>query len=66
MKVTTMLRLAQAIQLLKLDGVEDYTQTQLALVCGLDRKTLQRNAHLITIIDFALSKKGYHQCILYI
>lgn len=66
MKAHTMLRIAQGIQLLQLDGFNDYTQAQLVNVSGISRKTLQLNADFIKIIEFALNKEGYHQCILHI
>jgi hypothetical protein len=66
MTAKTMHRLSEGIQLLHLDGFDKYTTAQLENATGINRKTLQRNAEIIEIIDFALSKKGWHQCILHI
>lgn len=66
MKAATMLRLAEGIQLLHLDGFDEYTTAQLEKVTGINRKTLQRNAEIIEIIDFALNQKGWHRCIVFI
>ena len=66
MTAKTMHRLSEGIQLLHLDGFDEYTVGQLAHVTGINRKTLQRNAQIIEIIDFALSKKDWHRCIVYI
>ena len=66
MKAITILRLAEGIQLLHLDGFDEYTTAQLSNATGINRKTLQRNTEIIEIIDFALSKKGWHRCIVYI
>lgn len=66
MKGSTMLRLAESIQLLKLDGFEDYSMIQLSMVSGINRKTLQRASVIITILDFALSKERFNRCIAYL
>jgi hypothetical protein len=66
MKTQTMLQLALSIQLLQLDGYDDFTYAQLSSVSGVSTKTIQRNAVLIQILDFALHRKEYHQCIAHI
>jgi hypothetical protein len=66
MKAVTMLRIAEALQLLKLDGHKEFTYSQLSSASGINAKTLQRNAVLIHIIDFALHRKEYLQCIAHI
>jgi hypothetical protein len=66
MKALTMLKVAQSIQLLKLDGNHEFTNAQLSRVSGVSAKTLQRNAQIIKILEFALNSKEYHQCIVYI
>ncbi len=60
MKPQTASQIAQAIQLLNLDGYEDYTTRQLADASGINRKTISRNTNLIVCIDFALNRGGYH------
>ena len=62
MKNITLLRLAEAIQVLQLDGDANFTQKQLAKISGLDRKTLSRNSDLIEIVSFSLNKQGYNRC----
>ena len=66
MKALTMLRLAETIQLLQLDGYDEFTYSQIAKASGISTKTLQRDYDLIQILDFALNQKGYHRCILHI
>ena len=66
MKAFTMLRLAEAIQLLRLDGHDEFTLSQLSKTSGISTKTLQRDPDAIQIIDFALNRMEYHQCILHI
>lgn len=66
MKAVTTLRVAEAIQLLQLDGYSDFTHSQLSNVSGISRKTLQRDPDLIQILNFALNRKEYDQCIAYI
>jgi hypothetical protein len=60
MKALTMLKVAQSIQLLRLDGNHEFTNAQLSRVSGISSKTLQRNADLILILEFALSLKEHH------
>jgi len=62
MKDMTLLRLAEAIQVLQLDGEENFTQKQLAQISGLGRKTLSRNSDLVEILSFSLNKQGYNRC----
>lgn len=64
MKSSTALRIAQAIQIMKLDGFESYSLSQISRASGVATKTLQRNKDLITILDFILDIKGYYRCIL--
>lgn len=66
MKAFTMLRLAEAIQLLRLDGHDEFTLSQLSKTSGTSTKTLQRDPDAIQIIDFVLNRKEYRQCILHI
>jgi len=66
MKALTMLRVAEALQLLKLDGHDEFTYAQLSSVSGISTKTLQRDLVLIQILDFALHRQEYHQCIAHI
>ena len=62
MRPNTASRVAQAIQLLNLDGCKDYTIQQLADASGVNRRTLSRNSDLIQCLDFAINKGGYHRC----
>ena len=62
MRPNTAARVAQAIQLLNLDGCEDYTTRQLADASGVNRRTLSRNSDLIECIDFAINRGDYHRC----
>ncbi len=62
MKPVTAERIAQAIQLLNLDGNDDHTIQQLADVSGVSRKTLSRNYDLIECLKFAVNLERYHQC----
>ncbi len=64
MKALTAQRIAQAIQLLKLDGFEDYSNRQLADASGVSPKTIRRNRDIVTILDFAINSGGYARCIL--
>jgi len=57
MRSTTACRLAQAIQLLHLDGYSSYTHSQLAKASGITTKTLTRNKDLIIMLDFALKEE---------
>lgn len=66
MKAITMLRLAESIQLLRLDGYDEFTLAQLSNTSGISTKTLQRDPDLIRIIDFASNRKDYHRCLVYI
>ncbi len=63
MKSITALRLAQSIQLFKLDDIE-YSYNQLADTSGVSKRTIVRNSELIHMIDFALDKQGYNKCVL--
>jgi len=62
MRPNTAGRVSQAIQLLNLDGCEDYTIQQLADASGVSRNTLSRNFDLIECLDFAVNRGGYHKC----
>ncbi len=62
MRPKTASQIAQSIQMLNLDGEEDYTIRQLADASGVSRKTISRNQDLIECFDFALNKGGYYQC----
>ncbi len=62
MRADTVSRLVNSIQLLKLDGYEEYTNKQLADASGITKKTISRNSDLITMLDFALARGGYQQC----
>ncbi len=62
MKPSTASKIAQAIQLLNLDGYGEYTTQQLADASGVNRRTLSRNSDLIECFNFALNKGGYHKC----
>ena len=62
MKPATASRIAQAIQLLNLDGCDEYTTQQLADASGVNRRTISRNSDLIECFDFAINKERYHQC----
>ena len=62
MRPDTAGRIAQAIQLLNLDGCEDYTMRQLADASGVSSKTLSRNSDLIECLDFAVNRGGYYKC----
>ncbi len=62
MRPSTASQIAQAIQLLNLDGSEDYTVQQLADASGVSRRTLTRNQDLIECFDFALNQGRYYQC----
>ncbi len=63
MKLATAKRIAQAIQLLKLDDFKDYTNRQLANISGISQKTISRNKDLITILDFAINRGDYKRCV---
>ncbi len=56
MKNSIAFRVAQAIQLLHLDGHYEYTNIQLAEASMISRKTITRNKDLIVMIDFALQE----------
>ena len=62
MKHTTASRIAQAIQLLNLDGYGEYTDRQLAAASGVNTKTINRNRDLIEALDFSINKGRYHRC----
>ena len=65
MKLATAKRIAQAIQLFKLDGFNDYTNRQLADTLGVTTKTISRNKDFVTILDFAINKGGYQKWIIH-
>lgn len=65
MKDDTAIRIAQALQVFKLDGRENYTIQQLADASGISRKTLQRNHDIVDILDFVTNVEDYDQCIIY-
>ncbi len=65
MKNDTAIRIAQALQVFKLDGQENYTLQQLADASGISRKTLQRNHEMVDILDFAINIEEYDKCILH-
>lgn len=58
MRSSTAYRVAQAIQLLHIDGYSSYTNSQLAKASGVTRKTLSRNKDLIVMLDFALKEES--------
>ncbi len=58
MKSATAYRVAQAIQLLHIDGYSSYTNSQLAKASGITRKTLTRNKDLIVMLDFSLQEES--------
>jgi len=64
MKPSTVTRLAQAIQLLNLDGFKDYTNRQLADISGVTTKTISRNKDFVTILDFAINRGDYKKCVI--
>lgn len=64
MKPNTMIRVAEAIQLLQLDGYEDYSNVMIAETAGISRKTLERNSELVEILDFAVNPRRYHLCMI--
>jgi len=64
MKSSTAYRVAEAIQILMLDGFEKYTLAQISQASGVSIKTLRRNEDLVLMLDFALSTKRYHKCII--
>ena len=63
MKNDTAIRVAQALQVLKLDGHDNYTLKQVADASGVSRRTLQRNHEMVDILDFAINTDGYNRCI---
>jgi len=65
MKDDTATRIAQALQVFKLDGQENYTIQQLADASGISRKTLQRNHDIVDILDFVTNVEDYDQCIIH-
>jgi len=65
MKNDTAIRIAQALQVFKLDGQENYTLQQLADASGISRKTLQRNHEMVDILEFATNIEEYDKCILH-
>lgn len=65
MKNDTAIRIAQALQVFKLDGQENYTLQQLADASGVSRKTLQRNHDIMDILDFVTNVEDYDQCIIH-
>ena len=65
MKNDTAIRIAQALQVFKLDGQGNYTLQQLADASGVSRKTLQRNHDMVDILDFVTNVEDYDQCIIH-
>ena len=65
MRDDTAIRVAQALQVLKLDGQENYTLQQVADASGVSRKTLQRNHKMMDILEFATNIEEYDQCIIH-
>ena len=65
MKDDTTIRIAQALQVFKLDGQENYTLKQLADASGVSRKTIQRNHEIVDILDFVTNVEEYNQCIIH-
>jgi len=63
MRANTASKIAQSIQLLKLDGYDEYTLNQLSDASGINRKTLSRNHDIIDMLDFAMNIQGYDQCL---
>jgi len=64
MKDDTAIRIAQALQIFKLDG-RNHTIQQLADTSGISRKTLQRNHDIVDILDFVTNVEDYDQCIIH-
>ncbi len=64
MKPSTATRIAQAIQLLKLDDFKNYTNRQLADISGINQKTISKNKDLINIFDFAINRGDYKKCVI--
>lgn len=64
MRVGTARRIAQAIQLLHLDGQENYTYAQVSKASGIASKTLYRNKDIVQILDFAINNKRYQRCLI--
>ena len=64
MKDDTTIKMAQALQVFKLDGQESYTLNQIAKASGVGSKTLQRNHGIVDILDFAINIEKYEQCII--
>ena len=65
MRAPTMQRLTQAIQLLWLDGYDEFKISHLSQVSGLSSRTLERNKDIIDILNFVLTNgKGYERCYL--
>lgn len=64
MKPNTMVRVVEAIQLLQLDGYEDYTNAMIAEAAGISRKTLERNSDMVAILDFAINPRRYQRCMI--
>ena len=64
MRDDTAIRVAQALQVFKLDGQESYSLNQIAKASGVGNKTLQRNHGILDILDFAINIEKYEQCII--
>ena len=62
MKANTATRLIQAIQLLKLDGYDNFTNKQLSQVSGVATRTIERNSKIVDILSFSLGSQGYSRC----
>lgn len=63
MRLDTASKIAQAIQLLKLDGYDEYTLKQLADISGINRKTLRKNHDMIEMLEFSMNIQDYNQCV---
>ena len=66
MRTTTMQRLVQSIQLLKLDGYDKFTTKQLAQASGVSARTIERGSNIVDILTFALNPTEYDRCYLHI
>ena len=59
MKTNTAKRLAQGIQLLKLDENFDYTNKQLSITTGVGMTTIKNNNILLSQLDYAVDDSNY-------
>jgi hypothetical protein len=58
MKAITAMKIAQGIQLYRLDGITNYSIKELSRATGVSTKTLIRNQAVVNMIDFALSSRS--------